>query len=102
MSNQLRLSLLIVVVALAGCQPGWVRIDGNSGDADALEAARQACRVDERLAELERARTANSAEAARAGSNDNRMQQLDDFEQQAFVVNQEIDACMQQQGYRRP
>ena len=102
MSSRHRFLSVMVAVALTGCQPGWVRIDGNSSDADALEAARQACRVDERLAELEQARTANSAEAARAGSNDNRMQQLDDFEQQAFVVNQAIDACMQQQGFRRP
>ena len=102
MSNPIRVLLLITVLHLSGCQPGWVRIDGAQSESSALEAARQACQIDEKLAALEQARSANSAEAARAGSNDNRMQQLDDFEQQSFAVYEEIDACMQRRGYRRP
>ena len=99
--NPARGLLLCLVAALTGCQPGWVRIDGNLTETSELESARQTCQIDTRLAELERARAANAAEAARAGSNDNRMLRIDDFETQSFSVYEDIDRCMREQGYRR-
>ena len=100
MSERTRV-LLPLMMLLVGCQSGWERLDGTTSDATALETARQICQIDKRLTELEQARAANAAEAARAGSNDNRMLKLDDFEAQSFSVYEDIDRCMREQGYRR-
>ena len=94
----------IVVLALAaigGCQAGWVRVDGGRADKATLEQARATCRVDEKLAALQRARDANYDEAARAGSNEGRMLQIDSFEEESYAVYQEIDACMRRQGLQK-
>ena len=93
---------LPLLIALGACQPRWAGIDGNRiADSD-LETARQACRIDEKLALLEAARAANGIEAAKASSNENRMLQLDDFEQRSYAVYREIDECMRDQGFIRP
>jgi hypothetical protein len=93
--------MLPLSLALGACQPGWVRLDGSRAETDALRQAREFCEVDARLAELDRARAANSVEATKAPSNEARMMQLDSFETENYRVYQQIDACMRDRGLRR-
>lgn len=91
-----------LVAAVGACQPGWVRIDGGQVSSDQLQQASKTCQIEEKLATLERARKANSVEAAKASSNEGRMQQLDSFEFESYQIYVEIDECMQSLGYVRP
>jgi hypothetical protein len=93
--------ILPPAIMLGACQPGWVRLDGSRADADELQRAREACQIDARLAELEKARAANAVEANKTDSNEARMLQLDSFETESYRVYQQIEACMREQGLRQ-
>ena len=93
---------LLTLVSITACQPGWVRLDGNQGDSAALQQARDNCQVDEKMAALEQERANNSIEASKAPSNEARMLQLDNFEDDNFAIYQAINDCMQHEGYRKP
>ena len=94
--------ILPLLAALGACQPGWVLIDGGKLADDELQQARQICQVDEKLAALEQARSANSIAATKASSNEGRMLIIDNFEQENYASYLEIDECMRRQGFSRP
>ena len=92
---------LASIVLAAGCQPGWVGQDGRAADAQRLEQARAACRVERRLEALERARGERDEGLRQANSNQNKMQVREDFAAIERQVLDEIDACMRQRGFTR-
>ena len=93
--------IALTLAAVAGCQPKWVRLDGNSVEQVRLEEARQACRVDRKLAALERAESEKSKNLSQAKTNEAKMLLKDDFDLVERQVYREIDACMRRQGYRK-
>ncbi len=95
-------TILLTAVSLSACQPGWVRLDGAQTENAALEQARSTCQVDEKMSALEQARADNSVQATKTSSNEARMQQLDSFETESFTIYQQINDCMQREGYRKP
>jgi hypothetical protein len=97
-----RLTSLLMLASITACQSGWVRLDGNQVDSAALQLARRNCQVDEKMAALEQDRTNNSVAASKASSNEARMLQLDNFEDENFAIYEEINDCMQHEGYRKP
>lgn len=98
--KSLPLPLLFIALA-AGCQSGWVGEDGAAANAQRLEQARAACRVERKLEALERARSELDRGLRQANSNQNKMQVREDFASVERQVLTEIDACMQLQGYTR-
>jgi hypothetical protein len=102
MRTALSATILLALVSLSACQPGWVRLDGAQADNATLEQARSTCQVDEKVSALEQARADNSVQAAKTSSNEARMQQLDSFETESFILYQQINDCMQREGYRKP
>lgn len=94
--------LLAVFLLLAsGCQLKWVRLDGDSVDQARLEEAKQSCRVERKLAALERAREERDDKLARSSTNEAKMLLKDDFDAVEKQVYLEIDTCMHKQGYMR-
>ncbi len=95
-------TILLTAISFSVCQPGWVRLDGAQTENAALEQARSTCQVDEKMSALEQARADNSVQATKTSSNEARMQQLDSFETESFTIYQQINDCMQREGYRKP
>ncbi|MGD8419554.1 MAG: hypothetical protein PVI70_19420 [Gammaproteobacteria bacterium] len=95
------LSAAVSITLAAGCQAGWTRRDGAAVDASRLEQALKVCRVERKLAGLERARDERDRGLRQAGSNQATTQVKEDFAAIERQVQAEIDACMQQQGYAR-
>jgi len=85
----------------AACQTGWVRPDGAAVDAARLDRAQQDCRVEQKLAALERAREARGRQLGQAGSNQASMLAREDYAAIERQLQGEIDACMRLQGYTR-
>jgi ABC-type cobalamin/Fe3+-siderophores transport system ATPase subunit len=102
MKATLPTTLLLALVSLGACQSGWVRLDGAQAENAALEQARSTCQVDQKMSALEQARAENSVQATKTSSNEARMQQLDSFETESFILYQQINDCMQREGYRKP
>jgi hypothetical protein len=92
---------IFVVVLATGCQSGWVGEDGSAADAQRLEQARAACRVESRLEALERARGERDEGLRQAAANQDKMQVREDFASVERRVQKEIDACMRQRGFIR-
>ena len=90
MRIQFALTGLLTLASITACQPGWVRLDGNQTDSAALQQARAHCQVD------------NNVEASKAPSNEARMLQLDNFENDNFATYQAMNDCMRREGYRQP
>jgi len=99
MKTPQNLLLLLSVATLGACQPGWVRLDGSQPGSDELAQARDACKVDDKLAALE---SFSSAESAPANSNEARMLRIENYDVESARVYREIDACMQREGLRKP
>ena len=98
-----RISILLAVgLSAAGCKTtSWQAIDGASGEAAAVAEARKACRIDAKIAGLERAEEERDEELRQASSNASKMVAREDFEQIRRQVWREIDICMARRGYRR-
>jgi hypothetical protein len=102
MPSMKRLLQAFLLAALAGgCQSGWVRSDGAAADATRLERARKVCRVERKLAALERTREERDRELRQSNSNQVTMQVKEDFAAVERQVQEEIEACMRQQGFAR-
>lgn len=102
--NSPRLYLIIAgLILLAGCQKNlsWSRLDGNSPDSGRLEKARKACRIEIKLAGLERAEEERDRNLAKTSGNQAKMRVKDEYESVKKQVYQEIDTCMNKKGYRR-
>ena len=95
--------LLAGLALLAGCQKnlGWTRLDGSSPKAEQLEKASKTCRIEIKLAGLERAQEARDTDLDKASTDQAKMRVKDEFDQLRLQVYREIDSCMNKQGYRR-
>ena len=93
--------LVCLLMLLGGCQSSWVALNGNSTSADELQAARQACRIDEKLAALKQAEIAKNNRVSKAPSNEAKMLLKDDHALGERAVRAEIEACMRQQGFEK-
>ena len=96
------LPALLALTLLAGCQSNrWVRLDDKPADAASLQQARQSCRIEQKMAELERARDAGNESLRKANSNAAKMVARDNIQITERAINAEIDACMQAEGFKR-
>ena len=95
------LSLAATLLLLAGCQLKWVTLDGAKPDEARLEKAMSACRVDRKLAALERAGEESKETIAQTKDRDRKQQLKNQHEEVRVTVYREIDACMRRQGYKR-
>jgi hypothetical protein len=93
-------TIILILALLAGCQPKWVRLDGETVRDARLEEAKRACRVERKLTALERAEEDRDDDLARANSNEAEMLVREDFDQVRRQVYREIYICMDKQGYR--
>jgi len=101
MRKYLLTAVVLMLMLASGCQSKWVRLDGASVEDSRLEKARQACRVDRKLAALARAEDDSDRNLATTTSNEARMLVKDDFDLVRRQVYAEIDTCMQRHGFRR-
>ena len=95
------LSGLITMVLLTACSGQWTRLDGSSADQTSLEQAKQACRVDERLAQLEQIDDRRAEQLAQAKDNAGKMLARENYDLEAQQINAELEACMRGQGLKR-
>lgn len=88
---------------LAGCQKNlsWTRLDGSSPTAEQLQHARKVCRIDIKLAGLERAEEDRDADLVKASTNQAKMLVKDEYDLVVKQVYREIDTCMSKKGLRR-
>jgi hypothetical protein len=95
--------LIAGLVLLAGCEKSldWTRLDGSSPTAEQLEKASKTCRIEIKLAGLERAQEARDTDLDKASTDQAKMRVKDEFDQLRLQVYREIDSCMNKQGYRR-
>lgn len=95
--------LLAGLALLAGCQKNldWTRLDGSSPKVEQLEKAIKTCRIEVKLAGLERAQEERDTELNKASTDQVKMRLKDEFDQHRQQVYREIDSCMNKQGYRR-
>ena len=96
-----RAILVIAAIAISGCGSKWVRLDNSPVVEAEFQQARNACRVDEKLAQLEQIEAQRTESLVRAKTNEAKMLARDDYEIESRAVYAEIDACMEQQGYRK-
>ena len=100
------LPIMIAGLALAlqgGCQGGldWKRLDGGRDDPGRLEQAQKTCRIEIKLAGLERARDDRDERLKQASSDAAEQRVKDEYETIRRQVYREIDTCMNRQGYQR-
>ena len=99
--KKLRFPLVLLATAiLSACQPGWVRLDGNSPQQSELQQAQVECRVAEKRAQLEATGDPGSQSSAAINDNEARMLRLETYDSAKRRVNEEIETCMRQQGLR--
>lgn len=97
------ITLSLALALVSGCQKtlNWTPLDGGSADAAALEKARKACRIDIKLAGVERAEEEREQKLRSSTTDQAKMLANEDYEQLRRQVYREIDACMRKQGYKR-
>ena len=95
------LSLSLALLASCGQKLAWKRLDGSATDGARLQQAQKACRIEVKLAGLERARDERNERLRTASNNQAQMLAKDEYEELERQVFREIDTCMNKQGYRR-
>ena len=95
--------IIFTLVSLTACQKqlAWTRIDGDSTRESRLQAARKACRIDIKLAGVERAEQDRDEKIRRSASDLAKSQAKNEYEQIRRQVYREIDTCMNKKGYKR-
>ena len=88
---------IILTIMLSGCASKWARLDGGPIVQTELQEARAICQIDEKLEQIEVQR---NIQLRRANSNEAKMLAKDDFTAEESAAYAEINACMQQLGYR--
>ena len=99
-------SLYLIIaglILLGGCQSNlaWTRLDGSSATPEQLQEASKACRIEIKLAGIERAQEERDDDLNKASTNQSKMLVKDEYEQLKQQVYREIDTCMNKKGYRR-
>ncbi len=97
------ITITLTLALLGGCQKNldWRPLDGASANPAQLEKASKACRIEIKLAGLERAQEERDQKLGAASTNQAKMLVEDDYEQIKRQVYLEIDTCMRKQGYKR-
>lgn len=95
--------IIYALVLLGGCRGGldWKRLDGAGVDPARLEKAQKTCRIEIKLAGLERARARRDEQLEQSSSDAAQTQAKNEYEEIRRQVYREIDTCMNRQGYRR-
>ena len=96
-----RAVLALAAIAISGCGSKWVQLDNNPVIEAEFQQARIACRVDEKLAQLEQMEAQRNNRLLRARTNEAKMLARDDYGIEVRAVYAEVEACMEQQGYRK-
>lgn len=93
----------LALALLTGCQSSlnWTPLDGGSADATKVEKAHKACRIDIKLAGIERAEEERDKKLSQSSTDQAKMLAKEDFDQVEKQVYREIDTCMNKQGYKR-
>ena len=96
-------TLGLTLALLAGCgqKLAWARLDGSKADPEQLQIAQAACRIETKLAGIERARENRNEKLVKSSSNQAQMLIKDEYEEIRRQVYREIDTCMNKQGYKR-
>lgn len=97
------LPIISLALLLAGCGQNlaWKRLDGGSINDARLQAAQKECRIETKLAGIERAREARNDGLRKATTNEAEMRVKEDYDAIRQQVYREIDTCMNKQGYKR-
>ena len=97
------ISITLALTLSAGCgqKLAWTRLDGGKADSEQLQKAQKACRIETKLAGIERAREDRNEQLKKASSNEAEMLVKDEYEEIRRQVYREIDTCMNKQGYKR-
>jgi len=97
------ITITLTLTLTGGCQKNldWTPLDGASTDAAKLEKARKACRIDIKLAGVDRAEEERDKKLSQLSTNQAKMLAKDDFDELRKQVYREIDTCMRKQGYKR-
>ncbi len=100
------LPIITITLSLAlftGCQSNlnWKPLDGSSAETAEVEKARKACRIEIKLAGIERAEEERDKKLSQSSTNQAKMLAKEDFDQEKRQVYREIDTCMNKQGYKR-
>ena len=66
-----------------------------------FQNATTVCQVDEKLAQVEQAETERNARLLSSRNNEATMLAKDDFALEVQAIYAKIEACMQQQGYKK-
>lgn len=93
----------LTLALLAGCgqKLAWKRLDGASVDPARLQQAQKECRIEIKLAGIERAKEERNQKLGSSTSNQAQMLAKDEYEEIRRQVYREIDTCMNKQGYKR-
>ncbi len=97
------ITITLTLTLLGSCQKNldWTPLDGASVNPAQLEEARKACRIEIKLAGLQRAQEERDKNLGASSTNQAKMLVKDDYEQVKRQVYLEIDTCMRKQGYKR-
>ncbi|MCP4391407.1 MAG: hypothetical protein GY802_24150 [Gammaproteobacteria bacterium] len=95
--------VILGLTLLAGCQKNldWTRLNGSSPTDEQLQYARKACRIDIKLAGLDRAEEERDVNLSKASTNQAKMLVKDEYDLVKKQVYREIDTCMSKKGLRR-
>lgn len=97
------ISISLGLALLAGCgqKLAWTPLDGSDTDEARLQEAQKTCRIEIKLAGLERAREERDDKLRISSNNQAQMLAKDEYEEVKRQVYREIDTCMNKQGYKR-
>ena len=90
----------LFALLITACQAGWVTLDGRRAEADALRVAGSACRLEQRLAELEAAEVERARRLREATSNAGTMLAREAFDTRTREIRAALEDCMRNQGFR--
>ena len=97
------LSTITLALLLAACGQNlaWKRVDGGSVSDARLQAAEKECRIEAKLAGVERAKEARDDGLRKATTNEAEMRVKKEYDEIRQQVYREIDTCMSKKGYKR-
>jgi hypothetical protein len=97
------ITITLTLTLLGGCQTNldWTPLDGANADANQLEEARKACRIDIKLAGVDRAEEERDEKLSQSSTDQAKMLVKEDYDELRRQVYREIDTCMRKQGYKR-
>lgn len=96
-ANYKLIPLITLMLVLPGCG-GWIWLDGSSVDSKSLNAARQQCRIEERMDNLEDAEDQLDEQLSQAKTNKAKMEARENYNRVKRQTDAEIRSCMRKLG----